>query len=58
MALSFVQKAEDVQELKDIVKGRCRVSWTSFVSRAFARGEGPSTWSPTTVSIAVYERLG
>nr|AIT69974.1 pyruvate kinase [Ishige okamurae] len=25
VALSFVQKTEDVQELKDIVKGRCRV---------------------------------
>lgn len=25
VALSFVQKPEDVQELKDIVKGRCRV---------------------------------
>ena len=26
VALSFVQKAADVQELKDIVQGRCRVS--------------------------------
>lgn len=25
VALSFVQKAADVQELKDIVNGRCRV---------------------------------
>lgn len=25
VALSFVQKPEDVQELKDIVQGRCRV---------------------------------
>lgn len=26
VALSFVQKAADVQELKDVVQGRCRVS--------------------------------
>lgn len=32
VALSFVQKPEDVQELKNIVQGRCRVS-AGFASK-------------------------